>query len=118
MIHDGILKLCNTYVLSPGKFTVFQKLSRLLKPNFKKGEKIGIKIEYDRGEFKKRKIEDNPNITSQDEIEATELTSIASIRNWIVKNYICIEYFSKCIIESFTSEIKTGIDVNFLFLFL
>ena len=28
VIHDGLLKLCNTYLLSPGKFTVFQKLSR------------------------------------------------------------------------------------------
>jgi len=47
-----------------------------------------------------------------DEIEATELTSIASIRNWIIKNYICIEYLQKSIINSFSSEITTEIDVK------
>jgi hypothetical protein len=47
-----------------------------------------------------------------DEIEATELTSINSIRNWIIKNYICIDHLQKSIIDNFITEIKTEIDVN------
>lgn len=46
-----------------------------------------------------------------DEIEATELTTLSSIRNWLVKNYLCIEYLTKTIIRNFISEIKTEIDV-------
>lgn len=87
------------------------QLTKLLKPNFKQGEKIAIVLNNENKEFRKRNSPDDVSQEWIDEIEATDSTAVGSLRNWIIKNYVCIDYLTRSILEDYKSEVNSDIDV-------
>lgn len=88
----------------------------MIRPNFKQGEKIEVIINNEKKDFKRKKEASANNSTYTDEIEAAHSTTINSLRNWIIKNYICQDYLSKMVIEDYKKNVKPEIEVFYFFL--
>ena len=86
-------------------------MSKILKPNFKPGEKIEVVINNERKEFKRKKAGDSTTTNYVDEIEAAHSTSITSLKNWIIKNYVCTDSLARTIIDDYKSKINPEIEV-------
>lgn len=90
----------------------------MLKPSFKHGEKIEVVINNERKEFRRKRTGDSASQTNYvDEIEAVHTTTIAALKNWILKNYICIDTLNRTIIEDYKNQIKPDVEVFKSFLF-
>jgi len=83
----------------------------MLKPSHKSGEKIEVVINNEMKEFKRKKTDDSSSNNYVDEIEASHSTSVASLKNWLIKNYICHESLMKSVIDDFRSKINQEIEV-------
>jgi len=86
-----------------------------LRPNFKNGEKIEVVINNEKKEFKRKKNGDSITITYVDEIEAAHSTSIVSLKNWLIKNYICTDNLSRMIIDDYVTITNQEIDVYYYY---
>lgn len=85
-----------------------------MKPVYKTGEKIEVVINNERKEFKRKKTGDSSSNNYVDEIEAAHTTTVASLKNWLIKNYVCTESLMKFVLDDYKSKINQEIEVFFL----
>ena len=83
----------------------------MLKPVFKTGEKIEVIINNEKKEFRRKKTGDSSSNNYVDEIEAAPSTTVASLKNWLIKNYVCKDTLMKVVLDDYKSKINTEIDV-------
>lgn len=77
-----------------------------MKPAFATGEKIEVVINNEKKEFKRKKTADSNSNNYVDEIEAAHTTTVSSLKNWLIKNYVCTETLIKCVLDDYKSKIN------------
>lgn len=82
-----------------------------MKSVYRTGEKIEVVINNERKEFKRKKTDDSNSNNYVDEIEAPHSTTVASLKNWLIKNYVCTESLSKNVLEDYKAKINQEIEV-------
>ena len=82
-----------------------------MKPAYATGEKIEVVINNEKKEFKRKKTGDSSSNNYVDEIEAGHSTTVSSLKNWLIKNYICTETLIKNVLDDYRSKINLEIEV-------
>ena len=83
----------------------------MLKPVYKPGEKIEVIIKNERKEFRRKKSGDPSSSNFVDEIEAAHSTSVSSLKNWLIKNYVCTDTLMKSVLDDYKSKINQEMEV-------
>jgi len=95
---------------SQGIILIIQ-LAVFLKPVYRTGEKIEVILSNERKEFRRKKIEESSSNNYLDEIEAPHSTTVASLKNWLIKKYVCIDTLTRIILDDYKSKINPEINV-------